>query len=63
MTDHEYEPEIVDAVRQVSNRYGVEGLGDLISLAQEEIVVARRALEELEDLGSDSGPAGGPDSE
>ena len=47
MTEREYEPEIVDAVQHVANRYGVAGLEDLIVLAQEELVVARKALEEL----------------
>ncbi|QWF20950.1 hypothetical protein KM427_18600 [Nocardioides sp. LMS-CY] len=47
MTDREYEPEIVEAVQQVANRYGVGGLEDLIDLAQQELVVARSALEEL----------------
>lgn len=47
MTDRDYEPEIVDAVQHVANRYGVNGLEDLIELAQQELVVARSALEEL----------------
>lgn len=47
MTDRDYEPEIVDAVQHVANRYGVNGLEDLIELAQRELVVARSALEEL----------------
>ncbi|MDF1605220.1 hypothetical protein [Nocardioides sp. YIM 152315] len=47
MTDRDYEPEIVDAVQHVANRYGAAGLEDLITLAQEELVVARSALEEL----------------
>jgi hypothetical protein len=47
MTDRDYEPEIVDAVKHVANRYGAAGLEDLITLAQEELVVARKALEEL----------------
>ena len=50
MTDREIEPDIVDAVHAVENRYGVAGLEDLITLAQEELVVARKALEELEGL-------------
>ena len=50
MTDREIEPDIVDAVHTVENRYGVAGLEDLIALAQEELVVARKALEELEEL-------------
>jgi hypothetical protein len=47
MTDRDFEPEIVDAVQHVANRYGAAGLEDLITLAQEELVVVRKALEEL----------------
>ena len=47
MTDREIEPDIAEAVHAVANRYGVAGLEDLIALAQEELVVARQALEEL----------------
>lgn len=46
------EPEIAEAVQSVTNRYGVRGLEDLIALAQEELVVARKALAELEELAS-----------
>ena len=47
MTERDYEPEIVDAVQHVANRYGAPGLEDLIELAQVEVVAARKALEEL----------------
>lgn len=47
MTDRDIEPEIAEAVRSVANRYGARGLEDLIALAGEELVVARRALQEL----------------
>jgi hypothetical protein len=47
MTERDFEPEIVDAVQHVANRYGAAGLEDLIALAQDELVVARKALEEL----------------
>jgi hypothetical protein len=47
MTDRDIEPEIREAVRHVANRYGVRGLEDMIDLAQDELVVARNALEEL----------------
>ena len=47
MTDREIEPDIAEAVHAVANRFGVAGLEDLIALAQEELVVARKALEEL----------------
>ncbi len=49
MTEREYEPEIVDAVHHIVNRYGAGGLEDLIELAQAELIVARKALEELAD--------------
>ncbi len=47
MTQSDYEPEIVEAVQHIANRYGVAGLQDLITLAQEELPIARQALEEL----------------
>jgi hypothetical protein len=47
MSDHEIEPDIAEAVHGVANRYGVAGLEDLIVLAQQELVVARQALEDL----------------
>ncbi|GAW51360.1 MULTISPECIES: hypothetical protein [unclassified Nocardioides] len=47
MSDHTIEPDIAEAVHAVANRYGVAGLEDLIDLAQQELVVARKALEEL----------------
>ncbi len=47
MSDRPVEPDIHDAVQTVANRYGVAGLEDLIALAQEELVEARRALEAL----------------
>lgn len=47
MSDREIEPDIAEAVHAVANRYGAAGLEDLIVLAQEELVVARKALEEL----------------
>lgn len=50
--EHDIEPEIAEAVQSVTNRYGVRGLEDLIALAQEELVVARKALAELEELAS-----------
>ena len=55
MTEREYEPEIVDAVQHVANRYGVDGLADLIALAEEKAVEARKALAALEELGPDAG--------
>ncbi len=47
MFDSDIEPEIAEAVQGVANRYGARGLEDLITLAGEELVVARRALQEL----------------
>jgi hypothetical protein len=47
MSDREIEPEIAEAVQGVANRYGAQGLADLIALAQDELVEARKALEEL----------------
>lgn len=47
MMQREPEAEVVDAVHHIANRYGVRGLEDLISLAQQELVEARKALEEL----------------
>ena len=52
MNDRDIEPEIAEAVQSVANRYGAGGLEDLIALAQEELVVARGALAELEELAS-----------
>lgn len=53
MTDRDYEPEIIEAVQHVANRYGVGGLEDLITLAQEQLPIARKALEALEELASE----------
>ncbi len=47
MNDRDIEPEIAEAVQSVANRYGVRGLEELITLAEEELVVARTALEAL----------------
>lgn len=43
------DPVITDAVQNVSNRFGVQGLCDLIALAREELERAEEALEELSD--------------
>ena len=51
MTDREIDPAIADFVHQTENRFGAQGLEDLIALAQEELVRARAALKGLEDLG------------
>jgi len=49
---HHPDPVIVDAVEHVSNRFGAQGLADLIALAREEIAKAEAALKELSDLES-----------
>lgn len=53
MSDQTIEPDIAEAVHHVANRYGVRGLEDMIALAQRELVDARRALEELEELAAE----------
>lgn len=47
MSEHDYDPEIVDYVTAVANRYGVQGLEDMIKLAQDQLETARAALAEL----------------
>jgi hypothetical protein len=47
MSDHTIEPDIAEAVQAVANRHGAGGLEDLIELARQELVVARKALEAL----------------
>ena len=49
MSDQTIEPDIAEAVHHVANRFGARGLEDMITLAQRELVVARKALEELAD--------------
>ena len=46
----EIDPVIKDAVHDVSNRFGAQGLCDLIALAREELARAEVALKELSDL-------------
>lgn len=43
----EVDPEIVETVRDVRNRFGVVGLRDLIALAQQELVTTQAAIAEL----------------
>ena len=43
----EIDPVIADAVEHVSNRFGAQGLCDLIALAREELARAEAALKEL----------------
>ena len=49
-TPNEIDPVISDAVHHVSNRFGAQGLCDLIALAREELAKAEAALKELSDL-------------
>jgi hypothetical protein len=44
------DPAVVDAVHNISNRFGAQGLCDLIALAREELARAEAALKELGDL-------------
>jgi hypothetical protein len=44
------DPVIADAVENISNRFGTQGLCDLIALAREELARAESALRELSDL-------------
>jgi hypothetical protein len=44
------DPVISEAVENISNRFGAQGLCDLIALAREELARAESALRELSDL-------------
>ncbi|HLN78857.1 MAG TPA: hypothetical protein VK204_17570 [Nocardioidaceae bacterium] len=44
------DPVIVEAVENISNRFGVQGLCDLIALAREELARAEAALRELSEI-------------
>lgn len=47
MTDHTIDPAVTEAVQSVENRFGAQGLEDLIDVAQRHLTTAREALEEL----------------
>ena len=47
------DPVIADAVENVSNRFGVQGLADLIALAREELARAEEAFKDLSGLDRD----------
>ncbi|HET8663871.1 MAG TPA: hypothetical protein VFM08_06105 [Nocardioides sp.] len=47
--DHELDPAIAEAVDGVTNRFGTEGLEQMIRYAEERLTEARAALEELAD--------------
>lgn len=44
------DPVITDAVENISNRFGAQGLCDLIALARDELARAEEALRELSDV-------------
>jgi hypothetical protein len=48
--DAAVDPVISDAVHDISNRFGAQGLADLIALAREELARAEAALKDLESL-------------
>ena len=50
------DPAIAGAVDGVGDRFGVLGLEQMISYAQEALSVARKALEDLADAGEDVAP-------
>jgi hypothetical protein len=47
---HQIDPVITDAVEHISNRFGAQGLCDLIAVAREELARAEAALRELQQL-------------
>lgn len=46
---YEPDPIVVDAVASVRDRFGAQGLSELIALAQQELIAAEAALRELSD--------------
>ena len=46
------DPAIVEAFEVISNRFGAQGLCDLIALARDELTTAEAALKALSDSGS-----------
>ena len=46
------DPVITDAVEHISNRFGAQGLCDLIAVARDELARAEAALKELSELES-----------
>jgi hypothetical protein len=52
MAEDQIDPVIHDAVENIANRFGTQGLCDLIALAREELARAEAALKELSDLSS-----------
>ena len=43
------DPVVVEAVENISNRFGAQGLSDLIALAREELSRAESAMRKLDD--------------
>ena len=43
------DPAVAEAVAHISNRFGVQGLCDLIALAREELATAEEAMRQLSD--------------
>jgi hypothetical protein len=47
---HHVDPAISDAVEHIANRFGAQGLCDLIAVARDELARAEAALKELSEL-------------
>ena len=47
---NQIDPVITDTVEHISNRFGVQGLCDLIAVARDELARAEAALKELSEL-------------
>lgn len=45
--DTTVDPAVIEAVQSIENRFGAQGLEDLIDVAQRHLTSARAALEEL----------------
>ena len=49
-SEQQIDPIIAEAVENISNRFGAQGLCDMIALARDELARAEAALKELADL-------------
>jgi hypothetical protein len=47
MTEHPTDPAITEAVQQIANRFGAEGLEEMIAAATEQLARTRAAYTEL----------------
>jgi hypothetical protein len=47
---NDVDPVITDAVENIANRFGAQGLCDLIAVARDELARAEAALKELSEL-------------